>query len=257
MAKVIFILIDGLGLTVARQCMSFLTAMTQGGKAMTGTMRAFLPPLSRPAYASILSGKEPLEHGIFSNEHNGGMMGDSFFHLASKAQLKTAAAAYCWFYELCTGKRFDPMLHRSINDVSGPIRHGIFYHGDNYPDAELFADAESLRVNHEPDLLLAHCMGVDFAGHQHGGGTARYLDAARNIDGLLSRYAPLWLDTGHRVLLTSDHGMDSEGSHYDDNSTCRDVPFWLLGDWRGIMQPVQPTDIKACLLAGLGLEKFT
>ena len=59
---------------------------------------------------------------------------------------------------------------------------GSWYFEDDYPDSHLLADAEDLRTRHAPDLLFVHPMGLDNAGHVHGGGTDAYKLAARKLD---------------------------------------------------------------------------
>ena len=253
---VIFVLIDGLALAMARQCMSCLAAMTESGKLRTGKYDAFLPPLSRPAYAALLSGQIPLQHGILSNENCKAPLTDTFFHIARRAGFGTAAAAYGWFKELCCGGDFSLTRDRFVNDAESPIQHGIFYGSDAYPDAELFADAESLRINFNPDLLLLHCMGADNVGHLCGGESPQYKDAVREIDGLLAKYLPVWLAKGYSVIISSDHGMNVEGRHYDTDQLSRSVPLWQSSEWAEKTMPRSAKEFKDCILAELGLKAY-
>lgn len=256
MGKVLFILVDALSLASARECMSFMRAMTEAGKARTGEHRAFLPPLSRPAYATLLTGRTPLEHGILSNENRPEPLQNTFFHLAARAGLRTAAAAYGWFHELCMGGPFELSRHRLHKDEHAPIQHALFYGSDAYPDQEAFADAEALRKAHKPDLLLLHSMGVDWAGHEYGGNSCQYRAAVRNVDSLLAKYAPLWLDEDYTIFLTGDHGMNAEGSHYDADAQCRDVPCWLMvkGPRPLFALPESPAKVSAWILSVLGVK---
>lgn len=254
MGKVLFILVDALSFATARQCMSFMQAMITGGIMQCGKHQAFLPPLSRPAYATLLTGKVPLEHGILSNECNLIPLSDTFFHLAVKAGLSTAAASYGWFHELCFGGMFRLEQHRWQTGQDAPIQRGLFYGSDSYPDQEVFADAETLRQAYNPDLVLLHSMGVDWAGHKYGANSSQYRDAVRNVDGLLAKYAPLWLKEGYTLLITGDHGMNEEGSHYDTDDHCRDIPIWLGGKGPCPDLPESPVQIKACILSALGVK---
>lgn len=251
--KVIFVLVDGLTLASAITGMSFLNALIMEGKGARGQYKAFLPPLSRPAYATLLTGQPPLEHGVVSNDYWETPIKDNLFYVASKTGHKTAAAAYKWFFELCWDRGFDLRKDRFVNDSACPIQYGLFYSDDFYPDNELFADAEALRKNFDPDLLLAHCMGVDWAGHCEGSESSHYLNAVRKVDGLLAAYLPAWLSAGYKILITSDHGMDKYGSHYDDNEQCRAVPIYLFGEWPEKTPPVSPCGIRRLVMTGLGL----
>ena len=255
MGKLIFLLIDGLSYDAAILCMSYLASLVEAGMARLGEAQAILPPLSRPAYATFLSGKTPLAHSVLSNCFDHPPLADSFFPQAGRGGLITAAAAYGWFFELCVGKKFDPAQHRIWNQESSPIQHGLFYESDNYPDAELFADGEALRLLWQPDLLLIHPMGVDWAGHLHGGSSSAYHDAARKVDGILTKYLPAWLAVGYTVLICSDHGMNTEGRHYDTDTMSRRVPYWLIGAGKDAQLPASPLHMKNFILSALGLHK--
>lgn len=108
--------------------------------------------------------------------------------------------AYHWVHELCNGTPYDPALHRLTDDPALPIGHGLFYDQDAYPDQALFADAACLCRRHAPDLLLAHSMGVDYAGHCRGADSRAYRQATRLVDSLLAagcrsgwtRATPCW-----------------------------------------------------------------
>lgn len=250
--RVIFVLIDGLSLEAARRRMSFMAAMTEAGRLRAGVLEAMLPPLSRPAYASMLSGMAPLDHGVLGNDSRHPPLKDTFFHKARRAGARTAAAAYSWLYELCLGRDFNLMENRLLADDGAPIQRGLFYASDAYPDAEAFADGEALRRNWDPDLLLIHCMGADFAGHQHGGASREYRDAARVIDALLARLMPLWLSEGCEVICAADHGMNEEGRHYDADPASRAAPLWVSAGWPE--PPSSPAGIGASILAAMGLK---
>lgn len=229
MGKLVFVLIDGLRADVGMQCMSFLASLVAADEAGICVIRSELPPLSRPAYASLLTGQTPLGHGVLTNG-NRTSCGDTFFHLARKLNLVTCAAAYHWFFELCEGRNFCGFLNRHWDDGQAAIQHGKFYSQDDYPDRELIFDAEYLRRRWNPDLMLVHAMGVDYAGHMRGGVSEQYRAAARNMDGLLAQAIPLWRDAGYSVLVASDHGMDEEGSHYDNLPVCTSTPLWYIGE---------------------------
>ena len=158
--------------------------------------------------------------------------------------------------ELCNRAPFEPERDRLTDDPALPIGHGLFYSQDAYPDDELFRDAEVLRLRYGPDLLLAHSMGIDFAGHAAGADAPAYREAARAADGLLARYLPRWLDAGYAVLITSDHGMDADCGHYDNTEPVRRVPLWLAGRaWNGLPLPARQTQVADLMLAVLGLAE--
>ena len=254
MGRLVFVLLDGLNAETARCRMSFLQALCEAGQLSHTTLTAPLPPLSRPLYACLLSGQTPAVSGIVRNADTRPCPAPTFFHQAQRAGLTTAAAAYHWFSELCNISPFDPARDRLTNDPALPIAHGLFYSEDTYPDAELFRDAEALRCRFNPHLLLVHSMGIDWAGHCHGGISAAYAEAARQVDNLLAQYLPLWLEAGYNLLLTSDHGMDADGGHYDNTPEVRQVPLWQAGPvWRNLPRPAAQTDVANLVCKALGL----
>lgn len=227
-AKIIFILLDGLTwFAASRLC--YLQALENAGEARRLPVSCQLPPISRPIYATLLTGLPPIEHGILTNSDQRALEQQTFFSLAAAKGLRTAAAAYAWFYELCNPGCFNPALHRMLNNDASQIQHGIFYSSDAYPDAELFADAEALRESHNPDLLLVHSMGIDFAGHCHGGASPQYLDACSHVDAILASYLPIWQKAGYKILIASDHGMAKAGGHYCAEPEVIKTPLWLIG----------------------------
>jgi predicted AlkP superfamily pyrophosphatase or phosphodiesterase len=189
-----------------------------------------LPSLSRPLYECILTGSTPVESGIVHNGVNRLSNRQSLFHLARDAGLVTAAAAYHWISELYNRSPYDARRDRFTHDAQLPIAHGVFYHADDYPDEHLLLDAEALRRAHAPDFLFIHPMNVDDAGHRHGLDSAEYRNAARRIDTLLSGFLPDWMDAGYQILITSDHGMNRDGSHGGNLTEEREVPLYLLGE---------------------------
>ena len=253
MSRLVLVLLDGLGAAAAATHMSFLAALAQAGKARHTTLKAELPPLSRPIYATLLTGLPPVETGILRNEDARLAPAPTLFSRAREAGLTTAAAAYHWMSELCNRAPFDPGRDRLCDDEALPMGHGLFYSEDAYPDAELFRDAEALRQKFAPDLLLVHGMGIDFAGHAAGAGSRAYREAVRAADALLAAHVPAWLAWGACVLITSDHGMDADGSHSDATEAARNVPFWLMGAPENTPLPVRQTAIAPLAARLLGI----
>lgn len=237
MARLLLILLDGLSLPGADKFFCFPEALCRAGQAKRYVLPVELPPISRPAYATILTGKTPLEHGILRNDANQKLTCPTFFDCAVRNGCTTAAAAYHWFFELCNCSPWRIEQNRAFDNPAMPIQHGIFYGHDGYPDAELFADAEVLRMRYDPDLLLIHPMGIDFAGHS--GCEKTYFDACAAMDDLLAQWLPLWQKDA-RILVTSDHGMGSEGCHHLMAPSVLRVPLWLVGEgWPDLDSPSQ------------------
>ena len=254
MQRVVFVLLDGLAAATARRCMSYMQSLTDAGLARHKELQGELPPLSRPIYATLLTGLRPAQSGIMHNDDARLCPAPTIFSRAQAAGLTTAAAAYHWMSELCNVAPFEPGRDRIGNDAALPIAHGLFYCTDAYPDDELFHDAASLQLRHNPHLLLVHSMGIDNAGHLYGAESREYRNAARRADGLLARWLPRWVEAGYAVLVTSDHGMNADGNHNDDSDACRRVPLWLVGEaWNSSPLPQDQTQIAGLVCAALGI----
>ena len=232
--NVIFVLVDGLSATAAR-CMGYLASLVQAKKARGASLICELPPLSRPLYHCIITGQTPQQSGIVHNAswtpptnaektaHPG------IFAIATGAKLTTAAVGHYFISELCNATPFDPVWDRLRLHAEMPIQHSLFYSNDAYPDNQAMLDAEMLRTRYNPHLLFINTMGVDHAGHCHGGNSSQYRNAARDMDLLLGQYMPRWLDEGYAVIVTSDHGMSADAHHNDLTPDVRRVPLWLAG----------------------------
>jgi predicted AlkP superfamily pyrophosphatase or phosphodiesterase len=228
MQRLAVILVDGLRDDTARLCMGYLRALEEAGRARWSTLRCELPSLSRPLYATVISGRRPVDHGILSNANIGVRLDDTLFDDVATQGGTSAVAAYDWFYELLAGERFEPARHRTAACASRGVVAGSWYFEDDYPDSHLLADAEDLRRRHAPDLLFVHPMGLDNAGHLHGGGTDAYALAARKLDMAFGLLLPHWLADGYDVVVTSDHGMGADRMHGGSAPEERAVPFvWL------------------------------
>lgn len=165
--NVILVILDGLNFQVAQHALGHLQAYCAAGRATLYKLECELPSLSRPLYECILTGVAPIDSGIVHNDVVRLSNQQSIFHYARHAGLSTAAAAYHWVSELYNRAPFQAARDRHTSDTALPIQHGHFYYEDHYPDSHLFADAESLRLRHNPNFLLVHPMNIDDAGHRH------------------------------------------------------------------------------------------
>ena len=225
--KLVLLLADGLRDDTARSYMGYLQAMREAERAQWSTLNCELPSLSRPLYATLIIGRRPLDHGIVSNSQPGQAVAATLFDRLAEHGLRSAVAAYHWFFELLAGEVFQPLRHRHALPGRSVVG-ASWYFEDEYPDSHLLADAEYLRAAHQPDFLLVHPMGPDYAGHQHGGESSAYASSARKLDMLLAHAVPAWHAQGYDVLFTSDHGMHADRMHGGTLPEEREVPLvWL------------------------------
>lgn len=249
--KLVLVLADGLRADTARDYMGYLQALNEAGRARWSQLRCELPSLSRPLYATLITGRRPVEHGIVANGQSGQHCGQTLFDALAAHGLRSAVAAYHWFYELLAGEVFNPLRHRHAALAPQGVVGASWYFEDEYPDSHLLADAEHLRALHTPDFLFVHPMGPDHAGHQHGGESAAYALCARKLDMQLAHALPHWHAQGYDVVFTSDHGMHADRTHGGALSVERDVPLvWLPRD------PGEPADSVALPDSQMGLRAF-
>ncbi|NEQ95859.1 MAG: alkaline phosphatase family protein [Cyanothece sp. SIO2G6] len=227
-AKVILIILDGLGFDVAQTSMGYLGHLVETNQASFYRVQSELPSLSRPLYEVLLTGTSSSVNGITANDVVRLSHQDSVFHLAQRQGLTTAAAAYSWFSELYNQAPFDWITQREQHDPNRPIQHGIFYWEDSYPDSHLFVDAERLRSQHNPDFLLIHPMAIDHTGHLYGSDTSQYRGQAIATDSLLAHFLPRWQAAGYEILITADHGMNPDGQHGGTLPNVRETPLFCL-----------------------------
>ena len=227
--KVILVILDGLRFDIARSSMGYMSHLIEVSQASLHQVRAELPTLSRPLYEVLLTGTPASVNGITANNVAHLSEQTSLFHLASQQGLTTAAAAYHWFSELYNRSPFNFFSDREQHSLNAPIQHGKFYFDDTYPDSHLFADAEVLRQDWNPDFMLVHPMGIDYAGHRFGADSKEYRGRVLATDSLLAQYLPRWLAAGYTLLVTADHGMNADGQHGGILPDVREVPLFWVG----------------------------
>ncbi|TEW49275.1 alkaline phosphatase family protein [Psychromonas algicola] len=253
--KVILVVLDGLNLKVAQDCMGYLNGLIEHKMASQYSLYSELPSLSRPLYECILTGTSPVKSGIVHNHVTRNSHYESIFSLAKTQGKKTAAAAYHWVSELYNTSPYDAQRDRHTNNPELNIQHGVFYHWDHYPDQALFLDGEYLRKEYDPDFLLIHPMNVDDAGHKYGLDSAEYRNSARHVDIILSDFLPQWINLGYQILITSDHGMNNDKSHGGTLKEEREVPLYLIGDrFSHQANAIKQTELCGMVCELLGLE---
>ncbi len=244
--KVILIVLDGLAYKVAEQCMGFVQALREQGCATLYKMQCELPSMSRPLYETILTGVTPAVSGIVHNQIIRNSNQESVFSLARKAELSTAAAAFHWFSELYNISPYNAVRDRQTEDTEQLIQYGSFYHNGQYPDGHLYLDAELLRRRYDPDFLLVHPMSIDEAGHHSGIDSTHYRNTTRRSDKELSEYLPIWIEAGYQIIITADHGMNSDKSHGGSLAEEREIPLYVIGNRFSHQTACAPKQTEIC-----------
>jgi predicted AlkP superfamily pyrophosphatase or phosphodiesterase len=225
--KVVLVILDGVGDDVARDRMGYMEHLAEEGVAGRFTSRAALPTVSRPNYETIHTGVRPHVHGIVSNLNTRVSTLPNIFSLSREAGLTTAAVAFHWVSELYHRAPFDPFVDLEYDDPDSDINHGRFYFKPGQPDRDVIWGGVALSKRFAPDYLLVHALGADHAGHTHGGHSVEYRAAVAGQDYDLAIAIPHWRDAGYTVLVTADHGHNSE-DHGGTSEEERNVPLYAV-----------------------------
>ena len=239
--KVVFVLIDAIGIEAAKACMGTLEGLVENRVARRWTMRTVLPSLSAPVYETLHTGTPPHVHGIRSNDLVPLSRGPHVFGVARAAGRTTAAVAHWNFAQMYNRAPYDPVRDMEVDDKDLAIQHGRFYGDEGHTranlhlpsEADLMAKATMLMRRHAPDYLLLHTYGTDAVGHVYGGDSREYRHEVWAVDNALADAVPAWREMGYRVLVTSDHGMTADGRHGGTSDTERLVPFYDVGHPEG------------------------
>jgi predicted AlkP superfamily pyrophosphatase or phosphodiesterase len=228
LSKVILVLSDGLRYDTALASMGTLGHLMEVKLASLYKVTGELPSMSRPMYETLHTGLSASEHGIISNLVVRCSAKPNIFRLARESGKITAAAAYYWFSELYNRAPYDRIEDREVDNDSLPIQHGRFYTQDDFPDIDLFATAGMLVRKFSPDYLLVHPMGMDYTGGMHGADTSVYRNHATSQDMWLATYLVEWMERGYSILVTADHGINTDGFHGGTTPEVREVPLYLI-----------------------------
>jgi predicted AlkP superfamily pyrophosphatase or phosphodiesterase len=114
-----------------------------------------------------------------------------------------------------------------VDDEQLLVQHGRFHRTDDYPDEESFASAALLVRRFAPDYLLLHPVMMDYTGETYGSESKQYRRQAIKQDVLLGPLSVEWRQLGYTVLVTGDHGINSDGHHGGTALEQREVPLFI------------------------------
>lgn len=76
------------------------------------------------------------------------------------------------------------------------------------------------------DLLIAHCLGVDHAGHRYGPDHPAMRAKLRQMDDFVRKLAAS-IDDDTLLVVMGDHGMDSKGDHGGESDDEVEAALWM------------------------------
>lgn len=236
--KVILIICDGMRSDTAFNEFGYVNSLCFNSNIGKRTISVCdNPSVSRTNYETLCTGVPSLVHGVSSNLlTEKSKMSRNIFNELTKGGKTTAVVGSSWFYDLYGKEKYFYLKHKEINKHdSEPITWGRFF-SDDCPDsvddsseglAHTFQLADMIVYKYVPDFLLVHIMTPDNIGHSKGTGK-EYSVAINSIDGACGAILPRWLELGYDIIITSDHGMDSNQNH--GGSKCDEMltPFFVL-----------------------------
>src|SRR5215212_9281599 len=228
MSKVILIMSDALRYDVATTHMGFLGHLVETKQATLYKIIGELPSMSRPMYETIHTGMPTSAHGIVANTIVRLSTFPSIFQCVKESGKVTAAVAYYWVSELYNRAPFNWIDDKEVDDENLLVQHGRFHRTDDYPDEESFASAAFLIRKFSPDYLLLHPVMMDYTGETYGSDSSQYRRQAIKQDVLLGPLSVEWRERGYTILVTGDHGINSDGHHGGTAPEQREVPLFIL-----------------------------
>jgi predicted AlkP superfamily pyrophosphatase or phosphodiesterase len=228
MSKVILVMSDALRYDVANANMGFIGHLVETKQATLYKIVGELPSMSRPMYETIHTGMVTSAHGIVANTIVRRSTQPNIFQSVVEAGRVTAAVAYYWVSELYNHAPFDWIEDKEVDDEKLLIQHGRFHRTDDYPDEESFASAAFLIRKFSPDYLLLHPVMMDYTGETYGSDSSQYRRQAIRQDVLLGPLVMEWRERGYTILITGDHGINSDGHHGGTTPEQREVPLFII-----------------------------
>lgn len=259
--KVIMIICDGMRADMAFDEFGYVNSLCDTTNVgLRTTSMVDNPSVSRTNYETLHVGVPALIHGITSNlVQNKSQMERNVFRELTKKGKTSGVVGSSWFYDLY-GK--DPkylyVKHKELNkDPGEDITYGRFF-SDDVPEAvdknveglaHTFQLSDHLIYKYFPDYLLIHLVTPDKIGHHEGIGK-EYRNEISKIDSVLGATVPRWLDMGYDVIITSDHGMDTNHNHGSSKCDVKEAPFYLLSKkgWKPTLDQMKHIEVAPLII---------
>ena len=260
--KLLLIILDGVPYGNFRRYFGCLEGWVAEGAARVWKMRAVLPSMSGPCYASIHSGTPPQVHGVLSNGMIRSLDLPDIFGQTRKAGGVTGAVTHSWWSELFNRAPFDFVRDIEYDEPdSASINHGRFHTMTGYDDrnqatpcdADLFATLTILCDRFDLTYGLLHTCTLDSMGHRFGHDCAEMDHACALMDAMLAGFLPRWRAMGYEVIVTADHGQSLRGHHGGTGDDQRDFALYYFGPAKG---PAPDTVLDQLALAPTVLERL-
>lgn len=263
--KLLLIILDGVPYANFRRYFGALEGWVETGQARVWKMRATLPSMSGPCYATIHTGVPPQVHGVVSNGLIRRVELPDVFSQVRAAGGVTGAVTHSWWSEFFNRAPFDLVRDIEYDEPeSATINHGRFHTMTGYDhvnqttpcDADLFATLTRLCLRQSLTYGILHTCTLDSMGHRFGHDCTEMDHACALMDAMLAGFLPKWLELGYEVIVTADHGQSLRGHHGGTEDVQRDVAFYYFGPAKG-PEPTVLLDqlaLAPTILSRLGAE---
>ena len=258
--KIIMILCDGMRADTAFEEFGYINSLCNNIDCGIKTVSVVdNPSVSRTNYETLHTGVPALVHGITSNlVLQKTQMDRNVFSELSKIGKTSAIVGSTWFYDLYGKDKYLHVKHKEIN----PDDHEIFTVGRFFSDdvphevdpsseglAHTLQLSDYLLYKYLPDYLLIHLLGPDKIGHTIGVGK-EYSNEVSRIDSALGTTVPRWLEMGYDIVITSDHGMDTNNNHGGKRCEVMLAPLYIISKkgWKPDISDMYHIDIAPLIL---------
>lgn len=247
--RVLLIVLDGIRVDTATQMPALQSLASRGA---SGTLRTVWPSLSNPARATLVTGAYPEVHGVTANSPYDPPPVASLFGAARGAPMPFAAAGSpFWARAFADGDEDQFRSHEKEPETADTMTLA------EWQDDTCSADLRFLGLVRK-GFLIAGITVADSAGHEYGGESPEFLDAARAVDACIDRFVQAFDDGSTTLVVTSDHGHvtgNGMGGHGGWEDNVRNVPVVFAG--AGIAPErgwtAEQTSIAPTIAALLGL----
>ncbi len=218
--------------------------------------RAVLPTNSSPNWTSMLTGADPLQHGVYDNA----------WELDKQRWppvLTTASGRYPslfnWMHEQLPDANMQLFYEwgglAHLYDLDAAKR---VYKGSSGDD--VFSKAVQAFFEEKPDFLFIDIDEIDHFGHQDGHDSRAYFNSISHYDSLIGDFVQKLEDAGIMdetlILITGDHGGIGKG-HGGTSLDELEIPIILYGKGiqpgRVIDKPCYQYDVAPTLAYALGI----
>jgi len=263
-SKLLLIIIDGVPWRNFRRLFGNLEGWVLNGDARIWKMRAVVPSISGPCYASIHTGTPPQVHGVLANEIRFRIELPDIFSEVAKAGGKNGAVTHSYWSEFFNRHPFNLVRDIEYDEPEGPIHHGRFhtmtgYNHDNQMtpcDADLFATLTMLTKRFGIDYGILHTCTLDSMGHRFGHDNTPMDHGCAVMDAMLAAFLPAWRADGYEVIVCADHGQTDRGHHGGREELQQDFALYYFGAGRGPAEDVvlDQLQLAPTILKRLGVK---